>query len=955
MQVWKPDPHQKPVDTAIASFLDTAYLPERLQHSNLLWRVYDKTFKALHYLSGGTAAGPDQWVGEIEGERNNVDSLFLVKSDRALPYLNEGNRPQDIFSRIRAFVMNIELKNTSGRKILTAPWPLAFRDDGTVVFPDSKKREHVEALSRVIKPDLVVAATGYVRRFDFLDDGYPEPSELDVRGIWRRGEVTAGAIPPLAELQAQLWVLNLLRHKYPQQMALHAPDASQGESNDDAIPHYEIDYALKARGGHDLFKSKHGVEQESYAYQLALDMGSAPTFSFMKRQGFKALFTWAMGSNFNTKFRLIGPWRWTKGALPIMRGELFDVVKQTGGGVFDQVPRAGYLDGLLFLVPSMEAGTKPTISLGKLGSFPSNLIIERPFHITYEIQDRRDGENFNRLRVVSTSEIHADALADLNAQNTEEEGTTLENVIAAPDGAEFELVDQESGNVVAHSRREIIDDAARQTLTAEEIEQLKQGNTDAGKEIIAKLLLSHTAIDQKTAFSLAKYKLLKTKKYIRRFMIQPLDPLTLGKWLLEEKDAGKVLEMREEMMGLLNSWANVHFGGVSPTDKPETVTIDGSGMLDKSEIGGRWLVVEDTGGLVTAAMAERMGILYPKDPEEVQEVEDATGVGKEEANGVKPAENTTATIDVAATEQTQETSTETAVQDPTTTMPEEATADATMTNDGETTKPQQPRRRHPPRRDDFEAMFAPTNTLTLIHPNSQPNLALLKYYNFDSTNPNPPYPLHPLATNLLPISWLQLLEPEEDVTYSTPPPEVSDEELHSWKANRRGNYHRKRRRWARTRYIVDSTRAGGFSGLVIASTMDTVSILRHTLPLLAGGAPIAVYSQSIEPLTELADCFSIARRAGWSSNPPAEAAGKSVQELERWEGSDDFPINPTLLLGANVQTSRAKRWQVLPGRTHPMMMGRGGADGYVFTGWKAVPAEGKVEARGKFKRRKVEA
>ncbi|KAK1711632.1 Gcd10p family-domain-containing protein [Colletotrichum acutatum] len=556
-----------------------------------------------------------------------------------------------------------------------------------------------------------------------------------------------------------------------------------------------------------------------------------------------------------------------------------------------------------------------TISLGKLGSFPSNLIIERPFHITYEIQDRRDGENFNRLRVVPTSEIHADALADLNAQNAEEEGTTLENVIAAPDGAEFELVDQKSGNVVAHSRREIIDDAARQTLTAEEIEQLKQGNTDAGKEIIAKLLLSHTAIDQKTAFSLAKYKLLKTKKYIRRFMIQPLDPLTLGKWLLEEKDAGKVLEMREEMVGLLNSWANVHFGGISPTDKPET-------------IGGRWLVVEDTGGLVTAAMAERMGILYPKDPEDVQEVEDATD--------------------------TEETSTETAAQD-STTKPEEATADAAMTNNGETTKPQQPRRRHPPRRDDFEAMFAPTNTLTLIHPNSQPNLALLKYYNFDSTNPNPPYPLHPLATNLLPISWLQLLEPEEDVTYSTPPPEVSDEELHSWKANRRGNYHRKRRRWARTRYIVDSTRAGGFSGLVIASTMDTVSILRHTLPLLAGGAPIAVYSQSIEPLTELADCFSIARRAGWSSNPPAEAAGKSVQELERWEGSDDFPINPTLLLGTNVQTSRAKRWQVLPGRTHPMMMGRGGADGYVFTGWKAVPAEGKVEARGKFKRRKVEA
>ncbi|TEA22604.1 tRNA (adenine(58)-N(1))-methyltransferase non-catalytic subunit trm6 [Colletotrichum sidae] len=585
-----------------------------------------------------------------------------------------------------------------------------------------------------------------------------------------------------------------------------------------------------------------------------------------------------------------------------------------------------------------------TISLGKLGSFPTNLVIDRPFHLTYEIQDRVEGEKYNRLRVVPPSEIHADALDTTAPPAEEESALDLENVIAAPENAEFSVVDSESGNVVSRSRREIIDDTARQTLTAEEIEALKQGNTDAGKDIIAKLLQSHTAIDQKTSYSLAKYKLLKTKKYIRRFSIQPLDPLTLGKWLLEEKDAGKILEMREEMMGLLGCWANVHFGGLPPTDQPEIVTPDGSGMLDKSEIGGRWLVVDDTGGLVTAAMAERMGFLYPNDDAEEEQA------GKEESkdvdvadvglDGQKPAE--AASVVEATSDAVQETTTA-------------ANDGAPATGVDDAAKPQPIRRRHPPRRDDYEAIFAPTNTLTLVHPNSQPNLALLKYYNFDSTNPNPPHPLHPLATNLLPISWLQLLEPEEDVTYSTPPPEVSDEVLHSWKANRRGNYHRKRRRWARTRYIVDSTRAGGFSGLVIATTMDIVSVLRHTLPLLAGGAPIAIYSQSIEPLVELADCFSIARRAAWSTNPPPEAAGKSLQELERWGGSDDFPINPTLLLGASVQTSRGKRWQVLPGRTHPMMMGRGGADGYIFTGWKSVPAEGKVEARGKFKRRKLDA
>ena len=72
--------------------------------------------------------------------------------------------------------------------------------------------------------------------------------------------------------------------------------------------------------------------------------------------------------------------------------------------------------------------------------------------------------------------------------------------------------------------------------------------------------------------------------------------------------------------------------------------------------------------------------------------------------------------------------------------------------------------------------------------------------------------------------------------------------------------------------------------------------------------------------------------------------------------SEDFPVDPTLLLAPMVQTARVKRWQVLPGRTHPLMMGRGGAEGYVFVGTRVLPAEGKVEARGTIgKKRKIEA
>ncbi len=253
---------------------------------------------------------------------------------------------------------------------------------------------------------------------------------------------------------------------------------------------------------------------------------------------------------------------------------------------------------------------------------------------------------------------------------------------------------------------------------------------------------------------------------------------------------------------------------------------------------------------------------------------------------------------------------------------------------------------------DFRIPYSLTNTLTLVHSNSQPNLTYLRYFDFDPTDQN--HSSHPLDAHLLHLTWLQLLEPELDSVYSSEQPIAPDDVVASWKPNRRGTYHRRRRRWARTRHTVDATRAGGFSGLVVAATMDPISILRHTLPLLAGGAPIAIYSASLEPLAALADCFSVARRAAWvGTDAPPDMVGKTAEELERWEGTPDFPLNPALVLGPSIQTSRARKWQVLPGRTHPIMTARGGAEGYVFTGWRALPAEGKIEARGKYKKRKL--
>jgi tRNA (adenine58-N1)-methyltransferase non-catalytic subunit len=145
-------------------------------------------------------------------------------------------------------------------------------------------------------------------------------------------------------------------------------------------------------------------------------------------------------------------------------------------------------------------------------------------------------------------------------------------------------------------------------------------------------------------------------------------------------------------------------------------------------------------------------------------------------------------------------------------------------------------------------------------------------------------------------------------------------------------------------------------------------VLKHALPLLRGGAAVAVYSPTVEPLVSLADRFSVARRGLWLKAQKDDEARTDERRTaaildEAIEDSDghnadgageEDEINPLLLIGPTIQTSRARQWQVLPGRTHPVMTARGGAEGYIFTGWRAVPVQGMVEARGKHKRRKVD-
>lgn len=322
--------HNKPVDASVASLFDTAYVHPVLQRSPLLWLAYDQWIKKMHTLISGTEEGPDQWVGHMSKERKHVDSIFLCKSDRALPYISTGHRSKSWWNKKRSKFLNVPIKDTEGRKIDVFSWPEEVDNEGFMTLHDEANETHR------IKPDVVVLATGYQTKFPFLTEGYPNIVDVDVRCVYNSKDISVGfigfvrpsigAIPPLAELQAQFWVFKLIQAKLPHQMPFYPVS--------ERVAGYEMDWKLHARAGYDLFTQKRAVDHESYAYQLALDMGAAPTISYVMTKGWKVLFTWAMGSNFNPKFRLAGPWKSDDNAAEIIRTELYDVVKRSGGGVY---------------------------------------------------------------------------------------------------------------------------------------------------------------------------------------------------------------------------------------------------------------------------------------------------------------------------------------------------------------------------------------------------------------------------------------------------------------------------------------------------------------------------------------------------------------------------------------------------------------------------------------------
>lgn len=346
----KADPNkvdELPVDVSWqAPLFDSMWLHPWIKDTLFTWNVYDKGIKASNWLVSGTYHGVDQWVGGVSAARYHASKLFFNKgAPKALPYISAPYRPANphIIERIRRNLVQMPIEEIpAGRTIELAPMPTHVDASGRIHFADNGRPEYarMQSLSPT-KPDVIIYATGYRQEFPFFANSsayssnlspadrrpYPVASDADVRSIFAKDDPTVGfigfvrpgygAIPPLAELQTQLWLLNLM-------------DPSTSDRLKESDEHH---FRLRGKG-----RIGYGVDHETYAYQLALDIGSAPSFMQMMRAGWsvggsawlKLPIMLAAAAQLTDKFRVVGPYAWD-GAPRVLAGELWQTISRRKG------------------------------------------------------------------------------------------------------------------------------------------------------------------------------------------------------------------------------------------------------------------------------------------------------------------------------------------------------------------------------------------------------------------------------------------------------------------------------------------------------------------------------------------------------------------------------------------------------------------------------------------------
>lgn len=209
----------------------------------------------------------------------------------------------------------------------------------------------------------------------------------------------------------------------------------------------------------------------------------------------------------------------------------------------------------------VELRTGGQISLGKFGTFNVDDVIGYPFGQSFEIVD---DEKVKPIKSLTEQVVVEEEEEDLEEEFTKDKLTKM-------------------FSNSAENNQHIINIGSKiQKLTSQEIDELKNSGaaSNIGQHIIQKIVEGHDAFDKKTIFSQQKYLKRKQQKFMRRFTIDYLGPSEMIQYYLI-KDASKLLDMSEETLGLLMTYSNV---------RP----------------GGKYLLIDETGGVILYAMLERM-------------------------------------------------------------------------------------------------------------------------------------------------------------------------------------------------------------------------------------------------------------------------------------------------------------------------------------------------------------
>ncbi|KAG5647727.1 hypothetical protein DXG03_008450 [Asterophora parasitica] len=188
-----------------------------------------------------------------------------------------------------------------------------------------------------------------------------------------------------------------------------------------------------------------------------------------------------------------------------------------------------------------------TVTIGRLGSFYANELIDQPYGLTYEMVDKR-------LKVVPPRTIQE--VEDTDATN--------------------ELIND--GEFV-------------QPLTIDEIQKLKVSGVHVS-DIIKKQIEQHANYSLKTEYSKEKYKKRKEEKYSKSFTtIEPTLYNVCDYWF--NKDKTRIRDIRADSLSQMLNLANIRPGGryIAVDDASGLVV---AGILDRMGGEGRLLTICDT-------------------------------------------------------------------------------------------------------------------------------------------------------------------------------------------------------------------------------------------------------------------------------------------------------------------------------------------------------------------------